>query len=101
MAQYKNISSAITASLTTGQSTIYAVVNNSGSSVVKLYDGLVNPLAPLNGLFTSSIGATTGSASSIATIAFTGVPVKVDYGVRTRYGLIVVASTGDVTVIFE
>ena len=103
MAQYINMSTQITKSLATGPSYLYAVVNNSGSSVVKIFDGKVNPLAPLDGKFTSSIGATTGSALPICIIGFNGTPIKVDYGVRATYGLIVAKDTdvGDVTIIYE
>lgn len=101
MAHWTNYSTAVTASVFTGAGTLYAVVNNSGSSIVKLYDGLVNPLAPTNGFFTGSKGATTSSANVIGTVAFNANPVKLDYGVRTQYGLIVVGSTGDFTLIYE
>jgi hypothetical protein len=92
MAQYINLATQATMSLGTGSRTLFAVVNNSGSSVVKLFDGKVNPLLPTNGKITGS---------AIATLAFNATPMKVDYGIRTTSGLVVASSTGDITIIYE
>lgn len=93
MPQYLNLSTKVTQSLATGASTLYAVVNNSGSAVAKIFDGTVNPLAPINGFITGSI---------IATLAFNAQPEKVDYGIRASKGLVVAVTTpGDITVIYE
>lgn len=93
MPQYMNFTGQQTQSLAIGASTLYAIVNNSGSAVVKVFDGIVNPLAPVNGFITGSI---------VCTTAFNASPVKVDYGIRASKGLVVAVNTpGDVTVIYD
>lgn len=93
MPQYINFTTAVTQSIAVGASTLYAIVSNSGSAVVKMYDGTVNPLEPLSGKITGSIMSTT---------AFGTVPVKVDYGIRASKGLVAVINTpGDVTILYD
>ena len=93
MPQYRHFNTIQTQSLASGSSILYAVVSNSGSAVVKLFNGTVNPALPLTGDITGSL---------IATVAFNGTPVKVDYGVHASLGLVAAITTpGDITIIYD